>query len=111
MELQIRDLPQGAEVRVILVDGDRAAIFGPEGTHFLTEAGRIEALAPAGGIRVELPREASTATVVVNGEVYLRKIGERLEILGPVQDSAAAEIRFRGPSPTPPGGATAPEAS
>jgi len=95
VELRVLDLPEGAEVRVLLVDGDHAGIYGPPGTHFRTEAGRIEAVAPSGGVRIELPRGARRARVIVNGELYLRKIGDRLEILGPVRDSAAAEIRFQ----------------
>ncbi|MFC1659834.1 anti-sigma factor family protein [Gemmatimonadota bacterium] len=100
VELRILDLPARAEVRVLLVDGDMAGIYGPEGTHFRTEAGRLEAVAPLGGLRVEVPRSAARASVFVNGELYFLKTGDRLEILGPVQDSAAAEIRFlTGASP------------
>jgi hypothetical protein len=95
IELRVLDLPEGAEVRVLLVDGDHAGIYGPPGTHFRTEAGRIEAVAPSGSVRVELQRGARSAQVIVHGELYLRKIGDRLEILGPVRDSAAAEIRFQ----------------
>jgi hypothetical protein len=94
VEILISDLPANAEVRVLLVDGDNARIYGPPGTHFRTETGRVEAVAPRGAVRVELPHRARVARVIVNGELYLRKNGEQLEILGPVRDSAAAEIRF-----------------
>jgi hypothetical protein len=104
VELRIHDCPEGAEVRVVLVEGDVAAIYGPEGTHFRTEAGRIEAIAPPGGVRVEVPRRAERVSVFVNGEAYFLKSGDRLEILGPVRDSAATEIRFLSGGPAPPNG-------
>lgn len=96
VELRVEGLPEGEEITVLLVDGDQAGIFGPPSTRFRTEEGKVEAFATEGGIRVELPRSARRATVIVNGAPYLRKSGDSLEILGPVKDSAAAEIRFLG---------------
>jgi hypothetical protein len=96
VELRVEGLPEGEEITVLLVEGDQAGIYGPASTRFRTEDGRVEAFVTEGGIRVELPRAVNRATVVVNGIPYLRKSGDSLEILGPVKDSAAAEIRFRG---------------
>jgi len=46
---------------------------------------------------VEIPRGATAVTVTVNGEVYLEKTKEGLELLGPVRTRSPTEIRF-GPS-------------
>lgn len=94
VELRVEGLPEGEEITVLLVEGDQAGIYGPATTRFRTEEGKIEAFVAEGGIRVELPRAVNRATVVVNGIPYLRKSGDNLEILGPVKDSASAEIRF-----------------
>lgn len=95
VDVVIRGLPRGADVRIVLVRGTRARVYGPRGTRFRTEEGRIEAISPGGTVRVELPEAASRSRVTVNGEVYLRKTGDHLEVLGPVRTRGEAEIRFR----------------
>ena len=97
LELQVRDLSPLASLTVHFVEGNRAGIFSEEGTRFRTEGGRLEASDPPGDVTLEIPSGASPITVVVNGEVYLRKTAGGLQILGPVQTRTPTEIRF-GPS-------------
>lgn len=108
LELSVRGLAEGASVRVVLVEGDRAGIFAGEGTRFRSEARRLEASSPLGDVTVEIPRDAVLVSVVVNGEVFLRKTAQGLQLLGPVRTRTPTEIRF-GPSggsanPPPSGG-------
>ncbi len=101
IRVEVATLPAGAEVRVRLIDGGAAGVFGPTGTRFRTSDGRVEVLNPDRVVRVELPRTLGEATITVGGQVYLRKLGPRVEVSGPVSDSTGTEIRFR---PGPGGG-------
>ena len=94
----IAPLPPGSEVRVRLVDGPSAGVYGPTGTRFRTGEGRVDVLNPDQVIRVEVPRALTDATITVGGEVYLQKRGDRLEVPGPVSDSTGTEILFRPPA-------------
>ncbi len=99
VELWILGLPAGADLRVVRVDGNMAGIFAGEGTRFRTEEGRLEAEAPPGAVRVEIPRSLENAVVGVNGTVLLRLAGGKMEIFGPVQRRTPMEILFRPDSP------------
>lgn len=101
LELRILELREGASVRVLLVEGNRAGIFAEEGTRFRSQAGRLEATQPPGDVTMEVPTDAAIVSIVVNGEVFLRKTAQGLELLGPVRDRTSTEIRFR-----PSGGGT-----
>ena len=72
------------KVRTVMVDGMRAGVFGSgeaASSRFLGGAGRIEVLeAGAGDLRVEIPRGADLATMVINGNEVLRKQGVKLEL-------------------------------
>ena len=98
VELRIEELVEGAEIRVLLVEGDRVGIFAGEGTRFRTEAGLLEARGAPGGITVEIPRDAPMVEILVNGVVFLRKRAGEMEIPGPVKSRTPSEIRF-GPPP------------
>lgn len=106
LELSILGLREGASVRVLLVEGNRAGIFAGEGTRFRSEARGLEAAQPPGDVTMEVPTDAPLVTIVVNGEIFLRKTSQGLELPGPVRDRTSTEIRF-GPS----GGSTNPPPS
>jgi hypothetical protein len=99
VELWIRGLPAGADLRVVWVDGNMAGIFAGEGTRFRTEPGRLEAEAPPGAVRVEIPRSLSRVVVGVDGRVLVRVSGDEVDILGPIQRRTPMEVLLR------PGGA------
>lgn len=90
-------LPPGSRIDVRLVDGAEAGVRGMGGGRYRTAPGLIEVVEPGAGVRVEIPRAVPSATVEVDGRVYLRKEGGRLEVAGPATDSTEAELRFRTP--------------
>lgn len=85
----------GTDLRVRFVDGDRAGVFAPEGSRFSTGEGRLEADVAPGPIRVEVPRGAARARVVVNGTEYVRVGDGRVELRGSAVDSSASGILLR----------------
>jgi hypothetical protein len=95
VELWIRGLPPGADLRVVWVDGNMAGIFAGEGTRFRTEPGRLEAEAPPGTVRVEIPRSLSRVVVGVDGKVLVRVSGDEVDILGPIQRRTPMEVVLR----------------
>ncbi len=97
IELHVSGLNPESSLTVLLVQGTEAGIFSSEGTRFRSQTGRLEAEDPPGDVTVEIPVTTPGARLVVNGEVYLRKTGEVLEILGPVSTRTQTEIRFSSP--------------
>lgn len=97
LTVSISGLPPGAEVAVRLVGGIRSWVYAAEGARFQTRPGAVEAEVPGQYVRVELARSLALASVHVDGVLYLRKTGDRLELAGPKQDSTDAEIRFEVP--------------
>jgi hypothetical protein len=89
----------GLSVRARLVEGEHAEVFATgaaRGARFRTSPGTIEvAGAGAGEVTVGLPRGARTATVEVNGRVYVAKEGGALRVTAPVADPASPEAVFR----------------
>ncbi len=100
VELWIHEVPPGTEVTVLLSEEGQAGIFAGTGTRYRTEAGKLEAWAPPGAVRVELPRDLPRAVVGVNGVVVLRQAGAQREIMGVVVRQGAGEIVLRAPSGT-----------
>jgi hypothetical protein len=94
IEIVIRDMDPGAELVVRWTDGEEAWVFAGEGTRFNTVAGRLEAEAPPGGVRVEIPRDATAVEVFLDGNLLLRKVNGELELRGDVRDRTTSEIRF-----------------
>jgi hypothetical protein len=95
VELWISGLPAGADLRVVWVDGNMAGIFAGEGTRFRTEPGRLEAEAPPGAVRVEIPRSLRRVVVGVDGRVLVRVSGDEVDILGPIQRRTPMEVLLR----------------
>lgn len=98
VRVELTGLPRGAEVRVVLVSGPRAAVYGPAGTEWETGTGWVRAELPGGPVRVELPRDVGAADLLVDGRVYMFKRGDRMDLRVPAADSSATEIRFRAGS-------------
>jgi hypothetical protein len=100
IEIWIHDLPDEAELRVLWTEDDEPWIYAGEGTRFSSEDGRLEAWGPPGAVRIEIPRTLRQVIVGLDGAVLLRKRGEEVEILGPVQQRTPSEIRFKTPGST-----------
>ncbi len=96
--VSITGLPAGAAVEVVLVDGRQSGVYAPEGSRFATTPGGLQAHVDGGYVRVELSRSLDDADVEVDGAIYLRKVGDRLELPGPGQDSTEAHFRFQVPN-------------
>jgi anti-sigma factor RsiW len=99
VELWITGLPAGADLRVVWVDGNMAGIFAGEGTRFRTEPGRLDAEAPPGAVRVEIPRDLGRVVVGVDGRVLVRVSGDDVDILGPIQRRTPMEVLLRPGGP------------
>lgn len=103
VRVDLAGLPEGAMVRVELVDRGDAAIFAPGGSRFETSPGRLHASVEGDRVRVEFPKEVPWATLWVNGERTLTRSGGRLELSGPGARVEGDTIVFRLPAAgTPP---------
>jgi hypothetical protein len=100
VEIWIHHLPEEAELRVLWVEGQEAWVYAGESTRFNRSEGRLEAFDPPGAVRVEIPRNAGRVTLGLDGEIILSKVGDELEIRGPVRQRTPSEIRF-APSGVP----------
>src|SRR5690606_31873441 len=71
-------------VRAVLVEGTRAGVAATGSateSRFRTGTGRIEVHGPHDGeLRVEIPRGAAVASVIINGQVVLQKEGSSLDL-------------------------------
>jgi hypothetical protein len=100
VEIGIHDLSTEAELRVVWTDGTEAWIFAGDGTQFNRDDGLLEAHSPPGDIRLEIPRTLQRVVVRLDGSILLRKVGEEVEIMGPVQERTPSEILFERRGPT-----------
>ena len=100
VQVSLADVPVGTALEVTWVDAGvdapAAAVYAALGTAFSTSAseGRIEASAVVGPVRVELPRQATRASLVVDGRIYLEKTGERIDYPGPPALVDGKRVRF-----------------
>jgi hypothetical protein len=98
MRVELRGLAPGVRLRVQLTDGERVGVWASGAAaqaRFRTAPERIEVEgAPAGEIRVEVPRSTERFALEVNGRPYLFKQGEQLRFPGPAADTAGPEILF-----------------
>ncbi|NNM33710.1 MAG: hypothetical protein HKO53_11625, partial [Gemmatimonadetes bacterium] len=92
--------PLTSPLSVALTDGEELEVVAATGTRFATSRGRIEVSQVHGPIEVRVPRGLTELHLLVDGEPYLRKIGEDVEILRAGVDSLPAEFVF---TPAPDG--------
>lgn len=97
--VSLADAAAGTLVEVTWTEGGTAAVYAAEGTSFGTSEseGRIDAATVAGPVRIELPRSAARAVVVVGGRTYLEKTGERIDFPGPPALVDGPRVRFAIP--------------
>lgn len=97
-EVVLSEVDPTLQVRARLVDSPRGAVYAvgaATDSRFATAPGVIQVSGSgAGELRVEIPREAASATIVVDGRTYLVKEGDQLRLL-PTDDAGSAEIIFR----------------
>jgi hypothetical protein len=98
VQLTLAGVASGSTIEVAWVEEGSASVYAPEGTSFTTaEAlGRIEAqMTGPGAVRIELPRLASRASLVVDGTRYLEKTGERIDFPGPPALVEGSRVSFQ----------------
>lgn len=84
-------------LEVVWVDGGSARVDAPPGSRFSYAEGRVEALVAGGSVRIELPRSGAPVTLEVDGTPYLSRIGDVVEVTGPVGERSDARILFVEP--------------
>ena len=97
IRIALHDALPGTEIHVVFVDGTEAGVFGSAASRFSREPGRIDVSVRGHSIRVEIPRRAEQAEILVEEEVLLVKDGESLDVRGPVASRGPEEIRFLVP--------------
>ena len=91
----LQDIEPGTELDVRFVDGFQAAAFAAQPAHFRTAEGRIEVIGGSGRIHVDIPRSVDVVSIQVNGRMYIRKVGDELDVAGPIVAQTPGEIRLR----------------
>jgi hypothetical protein len=86
-------------IRAIIVEAARGgayAIGDSAQAHFRTSAGEVEVIDASGGeLRLEIPSGAASATVELDGRLYLTKEGDQLRLLVASDDTARTEVLFQ----------------
>ncbi|MEZ4415290.1 MAG: hypothetical protein R3E10_06015 [Gemmatimonadota bacterium] len=83
-----------ALVEVIFAGEGLAGAYVAGDARFSTSPGRVDVQAPTGPVRIELPEGATDVELAVDGRLWLRRVGARLEVLGPVIERDDTHIRF-----------------
>ena len=97
ISIVLRGIGPGSLIVVRLVPGGEAGAFADDPATFVTAEGRIEVIGAADLVFVDLPLEAAAASIEVNGGIYLRRVGERIEVTGPIVARTTEEIHLRVP--------------
>ena len=97
ISIVLRGIGPGSLIVVRLVSGGEAGAFADDPATFVTAEGRIEVIGAADLVFVDLPLEAAAASIEVNGGIYLRRVGERIEVTGPIVARTTEEIHLRVP--------------
>ena len=99
LEVSLQGFGRNSNVHVRLTDARRASVRvegAAESPRFVTGPGSLEVIGSReGDIWVELPRSASKAAVLVDGDAAVRIERGQLVILWPVSDSLRGEVVFR----------------
>lgn len=94
VRVSVSGLAAGGELRVTVVDRDRAAVYAP-GASFRSGPGWVEARVGSGPVRVELPADVVEASLEVDGRRYLTMRRGNLEVAVPAAERSETELRFR----------------
>ena len=97
ISIVLRGIAPGSLIVVRLVSGGEAGAFADEPATFVTAEGRIEVIGAADLVFVDFPLEAAAASIEVNGGIYLTRVGERIEVTGPIVARTPEEIHLMVP--------------
>ncbi len=95
ISIVLRGIGAGTLIVVRLVPGGEAGAFADDPATFRTAEGRIEVIGAADRVFVDLPQDAAAASIEVNGGIYLRKEGDRIDVTGPIEARTTEEIHLR----------------
>jgi hypothetical protein len=90
----VRDAPPGTVVEVLWSAGAAVRVEGPAGSAFTYGDGRLQVDAPSGMLRVDLPRAARSATLEVDGRVWLERTGAGVTVHEPALERTDDLVRF-----------------
>ncbi len=93
----LRGIDSGTLIVVRFVPGGEAGAFADDPATFRTSEGRIEVIGASNRVVVDLPEDAASASIEVNGGIYLRKEGDRIDPTGPIEPTLTEEIHLRVP--------------
>ncbi|MEX2467770.1 MAG: hypothetical protein WD995_12740, partial [Gemmatimonadota bacterium] len=93
----INSLGPLGRLEVVWIDQATARVDAPAGSRFTYGEGRVEAMVAGGPVRVELPRTGGAVSLEVDGQPYLTRSGEELDVTGPVRQRSDARILFDTP--------------
>ncbi len=99
IEVIVRGTTPGSMLEVAWTAEATARIVAPTGSDFTYADGRIEVDAAAGGLRIELPRAASAASLEVDGRLYVERSAVGVVVHVPVVERTEDIIRFMTPAP------------
>lgn len=101
VRIAIDDAARGVEVTTTMAAGPRAGVFASgsaASARFTTGPGRIGVLGASGGeLRIEIPATATSASVHVDGRLYVRMEDGMLRFNVPDGTAAGTSVRFRIP--------------
>ena len=93
----LRGISSGTLIVVRTVPGGEAGAFADHPATFRTSQGRIEVIGATDRVLVDLPRDVASASIEVNGGIYVTKEGDRIDATGPIEARSTEEIRLRVP--------------
>jgi hypothetical protein len=99
IEVIVRGMTPGSVLEVAWIGEAAARVVAPTGSDFTYADGRIEVDAAAGGLRIELPRAASAASLDVDGRPYVERSAAGVVVHVPVVERTDDVIRFVTPAP------------
>ena len=95
ISIVLRGIGPGTLIVVRIVPGGEAGAFADDPATFRTGEGRIEVMDAADLVFIDLPQDATAASIEVNGGIYVRRDGDRLDVTGPVEARTTEEIHLR----------------
>lgn len=94
IDVIVRGAAPGSSLEVAWSVEVTARIVAPPGSGFTYADGRVEVDATAGPLRIELPRAASAATVVVGNRLFVERTASGVVVHEPVVERTEDIVRF-----------------
>ena len=99
ISIVLREIGPGTLIVIRFVPGGQVDVYAADPATFRTATaqGRIEVSGAVDQVIVDLPEDAAVVSIEVNDRMYLRREGDRIDALGPIEEQTAEEIRMRVP--------------